>query len=103
MRGKTMKNTIQEHQFVDALTKDENSSFSYEGARALFEYLTDLEDDIGKEFDFDPIAFRCEYSEYDCFKDIQEDYQNIENIDDLKDKTTIIEIPNSERIIIRNY
>jgi hypothetical protein len=98
-----MKDTIQEHQFVDALARDENSSFSYEGAKALFEHLTHLEDDIGKELEFDPIAFRCEYSEYDCFKDIQEDYNDLETIEDLENKTSVIKIPNTERIIIQSY
>ena len=98
-----MKDTIQEHQFVDALARDENSSFSYEGAKALFEHLTHLEDDIGKELEFDPIAFRCEYNEYDNLKEVKEDYQDIKNLDDLRNHTTVIEIPNSEKLIIQAY
>ena len=98
-----MKDTIQEHQVVDALARDENSSFSHEGAKALFEHLTQLEDDIGEELEFDPIAFRCEYSEYDCFKDIQEDYNDLETIEDLENKTSVIKIPNTKRIIIQSY
>jgi|TARA_R100001086_G_scaffold92668_1_gene45979 hypothetical protein len=98
-----MKDTIQEHQFIDALARDENSSFSYEGAKALFEHLTHLEDDIGKELEFDPIAFRCKYSEYNCFKDIQEDYNDLKTIEDLRNHTTVIEIPNTERLIIQAY
>ena len=97
-----MKDTITEYQFVSEMSKDKHG-FSFEGASALFEYLTQYEEDCGTEIEFDPIAFRCEYDEYKNLKEIKENYQDIKNLDDLKDHTTVIEIPNSERIIIQAY
>ena len=95
-----MKDTITEYTFTDEMIKH---GFSYEGTKALFEYFEQYEQETDHELEFDPIAFRCEYSEYDCFKDIQEDYNDLETIEDLENKTSVIKIPNTERIIIQSY
>ena len=47
-----MKDTINEHQFVDEMSK-KNHGFSYEGAKALFEHLTQYEEDCDQELEFD--------------------------------------------------
>lgn len=39
-------------------------NFSYDGAKALMEYLEDLSEDIGENIEYDPIAFCCDYAEY---------------------------------------
>ena len=97
-----MKDTINESQFVDEMSKKDHG-FSYDGAKALFEHLAQYEEDCDQELEFDPIAFRCEYSEYDNLKEVQENYQDIKNLDDLRDHTTVIEIPNSEKLIVQAY
>jgi len=79
------------------------SNFSYEGSEALFEYLNDLENDCGIPINYDPISFRCEYNEYDNLKEVKDNYEGIETIDDLRDKTAVIEVPNSEKLIIQAY
>lgn len=40
-------------------------AFSYSATIKLFEYYQELGDCQGEPVDFDPIAFRCEWSEYD--------------------------------------
>ena len=95
-----MKDTVQEYTFTDTMI---NHGFSYEGSKALFEYLTQYEEDCDHELEFDPIAFRCDFDEYESLKEIKKNYKDIKNLDDLKDHTTVIEIPNSERIIIQAY
>ena len=97
-----MKDTITESQFVDEMSKKDHG-FSYDGSKALFEHLTQYEEDCDQELDFDPVAFRCEYDEYENLKEVKENYQDIKNLDDLRDHTTVIEIPNSERLIIQAY
>ena len=97
-----MKDTIQEHQFVNEMSK-KGYGFSYEGAIALFEHLTQYEADCDQELEFDPIAFRCEYDEYDNLKEVQDNYNDIETLEDLRNNTTVIEIPNSEKLIIQAY
>ena len=80
MKAEVSLNTFQD---------DMRSNLSYEGSEALFEYLNDLENDCGIPINYDPIAFRCEYNEYDNLKEV--------------DKTTVIEIPNSEKLVIYAY
>lgn len=80
------------------------NSFSSEGAVALQEYLEQLSDDIGENIEFDPIAWCVEFTEYDSYSEIWEQYGNgtgfIEGeelaIDDnikqwLEERTTVIE------------
>jgi hypothetical protein len=61
-----------------------------------------LEEDCAQEFKFDPIAFRCDFNEYKNFKELKNDY-DVENMEELEGKTSVITIPNSERLIIQAY
>ena len=95
-----MKATVTQFEFAQEMRK-EKYGFSYEGAEALFNYLEELEDDCGTVIEYDPIAFRCDYSEYENFKAIQDDYKGFKDLQDLSNHTQVIEIPNTKRIIIR--
>lgn len=95
-----MKNTITQTNFTDEMI---NHGFSYEGSNALFEHLTQYEEDCEQDLEFDPIAFRCDFDEYENLKEVQGNYWDIKDIDDLRDQTIVIEIPNTERLIIRVY
>ena len=85
-----MKTIVYQNQFNDAL----KGHFTYKGLNALFEYFEELEEDLGYEIDFDPIAIRCEYTEYGSLKAVQEDYPRIYNIDHLREYTNVVVIPN---------
>ena len=91
-----MKDTITEYQFTDEMIKH---GFSYEGTKALFEHLTMFEEDCDQELEFDPIAFRCDFNEYENFEELKNDY-DVEDLEELQNNTTVIQIPNSERLII---
>ena len=95
-----MKDTVTEHTFTDEMIKH---GFSYEGTKALFQYLEQYEQDCDHELEFDPIAFRCEYDEYKNLEEIKENYQDIETLEDLQNNTSVIEIPNTDRLIIQAY
>ena len=98
-----MKDTITIWQFRDAMVND-RFGFSYEGATALFDYLTEYEGDTGEELDFDPIAFSCEWTEYENLEEALNDYSDdYKTIDDLSDTTQVIEIPNTKRLIIQEF
>ena len=94
-----MKDTITEYQFTDEMIKH---GFSYEGTKALFEHLTMFEEDCDQELEFDPIAFRCDFNEYENFEELKNDY-DVEDLEELQNNTTVIKIPNSERLIIQAY
>ena len=97
-----MKDTVTEYQFIDTMAQKQHG-FSYEGAKALFEYFEQYEQDTGEEMELDPIAIRCDFDEYESLEDIKKSYQDIETIEDLQNHTTVIEIPNSDRLIIQAY
>ena len=97
-----MIDTITEHQFTDEMIKH---GFSYDGSNALFNYLEQLEEDCDIKIEFDPIAFRCDYDEYDNLKQCLTAYSSLElkTINDLEDHTQVIEVPNSNKIIIQAF
>lgn len=69
-----MKTTLSTSHAAEILANDENSSFSRLGAYALVQHLEELEDSTGEEMEFDSVAIRCDYSEYDSLTDWAEDY-----------------------------
>ena len=86
-----MKHTLSTYEIADSLYRDEYASWSYEGAQAMAEYLEQLEEDIGEEFEMDIVAIRCEFSEY-SFRDIQDNYDYIEELKDASDLDEMIEV-----------
>ena len=95
-----MKATITKHAFVTDMTR-EGYGFSREGARALFEYLETYEQDCETEIEYDPIAFRCEFTEYSDLEEIQGVCDSITDIEDLYDNTLVIEFEGG--IIIEDF
>ena len=85
---------INEYEFTQALASGKNSSFSYAGASALYDYLLDFAESIGENIQFDVIAICCEYTEYETLDEILEVYSyhdDIKTIDDLRNYTSVIE------------
>ena len=94
-----MKTRVTFYDFLsDNLLKD---NFSYEGKVALFDYLEQLEDDLGYELEYDPIAIRCDFTEYTGLEEIKSTYDDIKTIDDLYDNTSVIEFEGG--IIIQDF
>jgi hypothetical protein len=69
-----MKTTLTTSQAAEILANDENSSFSRLGAFALVEYLEEYEESTGEELEFDSVAIRCDFSEYDSLTDWADEY-----------------------------
>tara|TARA_R110000851_G_scaffold320498_1_gene485412 strand:+ start:308 stop:505 length:198 start_codon:yes stop_codon:yes gene_type:complete len=57
------------HSFAYELSANKDNGFSYEGAKTLYNYLGDCE----FEGEFDPVALRCQFSEY-TNEDLVRDY-----------------------------
>ena len=93
------------HGFINEFKNVRADNFSYEGLTALYGYLTELEEDGGQEFEFDPIAWCCEYTEYENFKDFQTQHDEFDfkTMDDIWGVSSIIEIPPSDRFIVQNF
>jgi len=57
--------TLSTNQIADTLRRDYYASWSYDGALALAEYLREYEESTGEEMELDPVAIRCEFTEYE--------------------------------------
>ena len=77
-----MKTTVNFSQFCDAFNSmGRENQFSYEGKKALFDYLEQYEEDTGEEIELDIIVLCCEYAE-STPEDIARDYNiDLEGID----------------------
>ena len=108
--------------FCDAFPESRQDSFTYEGKRALFDYLNSYEEDTGQKVELDIVALCCEYNEYDNLSDYLKDYSTDIEQEDFKDegvldveeydkavleeirnKTTLIEKEGSSGFIIQAY
>lgn len=90
-----------ERAFIQAGRKDQ---FSYEGLRALFDYLDEVSDDVGAPYELDVISICCDWTESD-WQTIAQDYNldlsehkndddKIEAVDEyLSDHTQMIRLP----------
>ena len=120
-----MKQTINTYQAVDALLQDDNASWSIEWAKALVEYLEELEEDLGEEIELDVVAIRCDYSEMTLeevlnnYLEIREDFEEYKDREEeanapieeedqevikqiISEYTTVIEV-NDNKIIIQDF
>jgi len=79
-----MKAEISESDFIEAF-KDYNreNNFSYEGKKALYNYLIDLEEDTGEEIKLDIISLCCDYEEYKNLEEYLNNYYTTEEINEV--------------------
>lgn len=69
-----MKKTLTTSEIADELFNGGQNGFSYAGARALAEYLEELEESIGEEMELDSVAIRCDYAEWELLAAWRKDY-----------------------------
>ena len=96
-----MKITINRFQFREGFKKMERDNhFSYDGLNQLYEFLTEVEESMECELDYDVIALCCDYTEYDNLKEFQNDYgEEYESMEDVQNETVVIPIDNDSFII----
>ncbi len=92
-----MKQEVYFNDFCNAFRDmNRDNNFTYEGKKALFDYLEEYEESMGESIELNIIALCCEYTEYENLKDI-------ESIEDLENNTTVIKIEETDGFIIQNY
>ena len=102
-KDSTMKQTVNVYDFERAFKNFDRDNFSYEGLKALFEYLEEYEDSTGEELELDVIGLCCEYAEYDSLKEFNNDYgTKYSQIEQVGDDTQLIQIDDN-RFIIQQY
>ena len=104
-----MKQNINEYQFRRAFETSRPNNFSYEGLRALFDYLEQYEEETGQELELDVIAICCDFTEYEDLKEFQGEYfdnvkgDKYEDIEEIEQETIVIPIPDTDGFIIQQF
>ncbi len=98
-----IKQTVNFSQFCDSFSDTYKNNFTYEGKRALFDYLEQYSEDVGEDVELDTIALCCEYTEHENLAELQGSYPDIKSLDELRDKTSVIEIEGSDSFIIQDF
>ena len=83
--------TVNKSQFIDNLLADDYASWTIEDAGALFDYYEQFSDDTGEDVELDRVALRCEWTRADSIDEVIEEYDDIESMEDLEDRTQVIE------------
>ena len=98
-----MNRTINFCEFCDDFKARRPENFTYDGLKALFNYLKNFEEDTGQEIEFDVIGLCCDFTEYENLAEFQSDYDDdYETIEDIENETTVIRI-DDESFIIQQF
>jgi hypothetical protein len=98
-----MKKTLTFQDFRDAFEGSSyKNNFTYEGKRALFDYLENYEEETGEQVELDTVALCCEYTEYANLKELQDNYTDTKSMEELEANTIVIPVE-SGSIIIANF
>jgi|TARA_R110002167_G_scaffold59548_1_gene168770 hypothetical protein len=87
-----MISTLNLYDFRRGFETRERTNFSYDGLEALFNYLEEIEQDCDTSIEYDPIAFCCEYMEWEDFAEFQGQYPDIENKEEIQEQAQFIDI-----------
>ena len=100
-----MKQTVNFYDFDRAFKlADRLDNFSYEGRRALFDYLEQYEDDCDIELELDVIGLCCDFTEFENLAEYNDAYcARVASLEELAELTPVIRIPDSEGFIIANF
>ena len=101
-----MKKSISVYSFIDEFKGrdgkiDQQHGFTLEGLFALYDYLTEYENDTGEEIDLDVIALRCEFTEYKTLEEALKEH-DLTSREELEANTTVIDIDGGG-VIVQAY
>jgi len=99
--------TMTQSDFQDAF-KDEE--FSYDATEALFNFYEEVSDSMEEPFEFDQVAIRCDWYEYDNLSQAYMEYEAQDSGNDtlgndelmreyFEDRTTVIELDNGHVLL----
>ena len=94
-------NTVNEYDFIQGFKTLRPENFSTMALVAMYEAFEEMSNDLEMAYEYDVIAMSCEYTEYDSLAEVQANYDSLElnDIDDLRDHTFVIELQNGGLVI----
>ena len=100
----SIKQIVYKTDFMNSLRRDENASWTYDEAEALYDFYENLSEDIGEDIEVDHVMVRCEWSSYNNFDELREVYDDsleLYTLEDFKNNTSVIELKDS--ILIQEF
>jgi len=110
-----MKVTLSSSEAMRRLLEDDNANWCRWSAGALVAHLQVLEQALGEEMEFCPVAIRCDYSKHDSALEAAQEYgyaeepdpeqdeddRELDALDWLGDRTTVIKFQGG--VVIANF
>ena len=90
------------NEIANELANDEFAGWTHNAARALAEWIEETERDLGEEWEFDRVALRCDFSEYETPAEALAEYDHIDTLDDLRNETAVIDVQGGG-VIVQNF
>lgn len=91
-----MKKTINFYEFERAFIGRREDKFTYEGKKALFQYLEEYEEETGTEIELDVVALCGEFSEFKSLEEFQNQYSKdkyqYQSFEDIEFNTLVIPV-----------
>jgi hypothetical protein len=98
-----MKMTLTCADIASAFESAYGTRFSHYGALALADHLLELEEALGEEYEFDAMAIRCEFNQYECPQMWAEDYFSGDIWEGMGIDLTGDETEDEQEALIRDY
>lgn len=97
-----MKQTINKYKFIDAFQSSQyKNNFSYDGLCMLYDYLEELADETGEEYEMDIVALACEFTE-SSYDEVISEYSLISDDDNDSKQQAVLDYLEYNTIIC-NY
>ena len=114
-----MKKTLGNSEAVRLLMNDECARWSREAAQAIVDHIEEIEESTEQEIEFDPVAIRCDFSEFESATEAASEYgwqfdgddgeDDLEHrkvcsaLDFLEGHTLVMQLPKSDGVVIQNF
>lgn len=102
-----MKNTITKNDFRNEFKQaGRENQFTYYALGKLFDYIEDYEEQTGEQVELDVVALCCEYSEYESFEELQQNYNVPDDFEEARnylENCTQVICFEEDCILIQNY
>ena len=69
-----MTKTMTQCDIAEELMNDIHAAWTRAGAFALAEYFEQFEEDLGESIEFDAVAIRCDFSQYESLQEWSHEY-----------------------------
>jgi len=97
-----MITTVTRYDVRDMFKEIRPNNFTYDGLTLLFDWIDNKELETDEDYLINVVDICMLWTEYENFKEIKQNY-DVKTLKELEEKTSIIKIPNTERLIIQNY